>query len=76
MGYIYTASYTPPHLRRRGNNRKNGPGQEEKSRMFRTIARRSKRFIFQKAGQLEKEGPLNKEYAAWASKSTSGKGFR
>jgi hypothetical protein len=76
MGYIYASSYTPRHLRRRGNTRRNGSGQEEKSQMFRLIAVKSKKFIFQKAGQLEKEGPLNREYAVYRAKSAKGNGFR
>lgn len=76
MGYLYTPSYTPRHLRRRSNNRKNGPGQEEKSKMFHVIAVRSKRFINQKASQLTKEGPLHREYELWAAKSAAGRGFR
>lgn len=76
MGYIYTASYTPRALRRRGNIRKNGSGQEEKSQMFRLIAKKSKKFIFQKASQLQKEGALNREYQQYCERTRGGKGLR
>lgn len=55
-------SYTPRHLRRRGNTAKNGGGQEEKSKMFRAIKKVSDRFIHQSASVLEKMGPRYERY--------------
>lgn len=55
-------SYTPRHLRRRGNTARNGAGQEEKSRMFRTVKKVSDQFIHQSASTLEKMGPRYERY--------------
>lgn len=55
-------SYTPRHLRRRGNTAKNGAGQEEKSKMFRAVKKVSDRFIHQSASTLEKMGASYERY--------------
>lgn len=47
-------SYTPRHLRRRGNTTKNGGGQQEKSKMMAAVKKVSDLFIYQPAAVLEK----------------------
>lgn len=44
------------------------PKDQQKQRMFARAARDSKRFIFQKASQLEKPGPLHNNYMEWKAR--------
>lgn len=61
-------SFTPRHLRRKGNASRNGSVGEEKQRAFRRVAQLSKQFIHQSANALEG----NERYLAWCGKADRG----
>lgn len=63
-------SYTPRHLRRKGNASRNGTVGPEKKKGMRKAALLSKKFINQPASQLEKPGALHNEYMRYRAKAT------
>lgn len=64
------AGYTPRHLRR---NKDHGAVKDTGKRAaFQRAAAWSKRFIHQKASQLEKPGPLHDAYMDWSGAANRG----
>lgn len=61
-------SYTPRHLRRKGNAGRNGSVDKTKSQAFRTAAQLSKQFIHQSASALESP-KMRERYAEYCRRS-------
>lgn len=64
-------SYTPRHLRRKGNASRNGSVDSTKSAAFRKAALISKKFISQPASALASP-KLRHQYSEWCRRADAG----
>lgn len=68
-------SYTPRHLRRRGNTSRNGTVGPEKSQAFRQAKREGDKFRHQSSSMLEKPS-VYPHYAEYKRKTDAANGNR